>query len=213
MVVKTFCGDWPLGFVTDGLLSECLVDAVSLIPNLFFLLIIVPNCVYKWHTLNRCYGESNHCHGNSDGHLSVRYPGHSLRWMVTMFVVTVQVFQMTEGAIAITMTTGAQLHLVMPHVAAVTVCVLTLVFYDFVERHHLTGYLGVLLLYWGASVGVGVMRVVCLAQAGLHPGHARMALALLLLLLLLLLFALDVYLIARLVSMSVIKKYSCVNCL
>ena len=212
MVVKTFCGDWPLGFVTDRRLSECLVDAVSLIPNLFFLLIIVPNCIYKWHTLNRCHGDSDRCHGNSDGHLSVRYPGHSLRWVVTMFVVTVQVFQMTEGAIAVTMTTGARLHLVTPHIAAVTVCVLTLVFYDFVERHHLTGYLGVLLLYWGASVGVGVMKVVCLAQMGLHPGHARMALALLLLLLLLLLFALDVYLITRLVSISSTQTYSCVIC-
>lgn len=195
MNIEAFCDQWPLGLLTDGRLSECLVDALSLVSNLLFLLIIVPNCLYKWHTLKRC-------HGNDNLQWSARYPGHSLRWTVTICVVTVQVFQLVEGVIAVTKATGVHLHLYLPHVAAVTVCVLTLVFYDFVERHHLTGFLGVLLLYWGTTLGLTVMRVASLWQTGLHVAHARMALTVLLLLGSLVLFALDVYLITHLVSMS-----------
>ena len=192
MRVETFCGHWPLGDLSTGHMS--LVDSVSIVLNVLFLFVIGANCLYKWCTLKRSRSDYTM-------QLSARYPGHGLRWVLTTCAIVTQVFQLAEGVIAATVGTGVQLHLFLPHVIAVTVCAMTLVFYDFVERYRLTGYLGALLLYWGAMGGVTTMSVTCLMQAGLHVGHARMALTLLFLLFALLLFALDVYVAVQLVSM------------
>ena len=191
MRVKTFCGHWSLGVLSTGHLS--LVDSVSIILNVLFLIVIGANCLYKWRTLK-------HYRGDYTVQSSARYPGHGLRWVLTACAITTQVFQLAEGIIAATIATGVRLHLFLPHVVAVMVCAATLVFYDFVERYRLTGYLGALLLYWGTVGGVTAMRVTCLMRAELHVWHARMALTLLFLFFILLLFALDVYVAVQLVS-------------
>lgn len=148
--------------------SECVADiTVSLVPTVF-MAAVVPCSLVKWWKFR-----GDHSNKRS----WVRYPGHTVRWLVTVSLIYFQILDFTEGIISgIVSNRLFYLQLYVPSSLSILASILTLVFYDFSESFNLPKLMLLSLGYWTFTVVAKCVKLSALYGNSLAIGTARVTL-------------------------------------
>ncbi len=120
--------------------SECTADFLELVASSVFVFSSLLFVVIIWC---RVTGE----HRNK--RLWVRFPGHSLRWILTMCLISVQVLEVTEGLLSVLLhNNDIYLHFFVPCLLSTLASVVSLLVYDVGEVHNSPKVLVLSLIYW-----------------------------------------------------------------
>ena len=132
----------------------------------------------------------------------MRFPGHSLRWLLSFTAIYIQILEVTEAVLSGTMYQGVKLHLYLPHVMAFICTISTLAFYDFTETHNIPCYLFALFIYWTLSFLFKILKLSVLVGVGVGFGQSRFVLVLVGLTVYGALVVLDIYVLYQLRYLS-----------
>ena len=158
-----FCGtnsfytDDSLGWFSDVRNNTCLVDGLVTIPHAAFLLLsslilLVLGCFTSYRRVHTKY--------------LLVYPGHSLRWLVSVLLLVIVLASIGEG-IMTDQTYQAwrqptQPHLYIHAIVAFVAVGISLVYYHHMELWQLPAMSVLLLAYWLLSLGAEVLRLLSL---------------------------------------------------
>uniref|UniRef100_A0A8C1V3Y0 ATP-binding cassette, sub-family C (CFTR/MRP), member 8b n=1 Tax=Cyprinus carpio TaxID=7962 RepID=A0A8C1V3Y0_CYPCA len=136
----SFCGsDNSSAYKVDnGLLNNgCFLDALGLVPHVFLLFSTFPILFIGWGSQS----SKVHIHHSTWLH----FPGHNLRWLLTVVLLFVLVCEIAEG---IVFNQSRHLHLYMPAGLGMLAAITSIVYYHNIETSNFPKLLIALLIYW-----------------------------------------------------------------
>uniref|UniRef100_A0A8C1V7Y3 ATP-binding cassette, sub-family C (CFTR/MRP), member 8b n=1 Tax=Cyprinus carpio TaxID=7962 RepID=A0A8C1V7Y3_CYPCA len=121
-----------------GLLNNgCFLDALGLVPHVFLLFSTFPILFIGWGSQS----SKVHIHHSTWLH----FPGHNLRWLLTVVLLFVLVCEIAEG---IVFNQSRHLHLYMPAGLGMLAAITSIVYYHNIETSNFPKLLIALLIYW-----------------------------------------------------------------
>ncbi|GAB1608174.1 ATP-binding cassette sub-family C member 9-like isoform X4 [Argonauta hians] len=150
-----FCGSRldALSVANGVLQNDCFIDVLNIIPHCIFLLFSVPILII-W---------SKSVIGTKKVKTWVHFRVHAFRWVVTMFLIAVNIMEIAEG-----LTSDAHdpdsvnYHVFIPPCAALIGSVMSITYYHNVEIWNSPGFLLILLGYWSAAFVLRVFKLISL---------------------------------------------------
>ena len=180
------------------LANECFLDGLALQPHILFMLVSVPILI-AWN--------KSHI-GSIDPKTWVHFPGHDVRWILTLLLAITNILEIGEGIISNTLYQGTHLHLFIPHVLALLGAVASIVYYHNVEMWNSPRFLVLLDLYWCFSIAVKALKLVHLLDRGLSVQHVRFNLTVTVLVIYICLLINELYVFTQLVSTTIYRVCS-----
>ena len=185
----------------DGFLNPCIVDIVYFLPHVLFMTIMFLCLFIKW-----LHSRKTKRKDEQPSKQWVRYPGHSLRWILTFALIYAQILEATEGVLSELKYQGIHLHLYIPHLGAVFGAICSLIFYNVCENHNVPQFLIVSFLYWTITLVAKVIRMLSLLDNGLESHNARIILSWISLSIVALLVLIEIYVMKSEVR-NIVKIY------
>ncbi|KTF73238.1 hypothetical protein cypCar_00047034 [Cyprinus carpio] len=139
----SFCGsDNSSAYKVDnGLLNNgCFLDALGLVPHVFLLFSTFPILFIGWGSQS----SKVHIHHSTWLH----FPGHNLRWLLTVVLLFVLVCEIAEGIVSDGFNQSRHLHLYMPAGLGMLAAITSIVYYHNIETSNFPKLLIALLIYW-----------------------------------------------------------------
>uniref|UniRef100_A0A8C2EAQ9 ATP-binding cassette, sub-family C (CFTR/MRP), member 8b n=1 Tax=Cyprinus carpio TaxID=7962 RepID=A0A8C2EAQ9_CYPCA len=127
--------------VDNGLLNNgCFLDALGLVPHVFLLFSTFPILFIGWGSQS----SKVHIHHSTWLH----FPGHNLRWLLTVVLLFVLVCEIAEGIVSDGFNQSRHLHLYMPAGLGMLAAITSIVYYHNIETSNFPKLLIALLIYW-----------------------------------------------------------------
>uniref|UniRef100_A0A8C1V7F9 ATP-binding cassette, sub-family C (CFTR/MRP), member 8b n=1 Tax=Cyprinus carpio TaxID=7962 RepID=A0A8C1V7F9_CYPCA len=124
-----------------GLLNNgCFLDALGLVPHVFLLFSTFPILFIGWGSQS----SKVHIHHSTWLH----FPGHNLRWLLTVVLLFVLVCEIAEGIVSDGFNQSRHLHLYMPAGLGMLAAITSIVYYHNIETSNFPKLLIALLIYW-----------------------------------------------------------------
>ncbi|XP_038066901.1 ATP-binding cassette sub-family C member 9-like [Patiria miniata] len=156
----------PLDWYDDVRNNTCFVDGLVTIPHATFLLLsslilLVLGCCTSYRRVHTKY--------------LLVYPGHSLRWLVSVLLLVLIVASIGEGIMTDETYQAwkqpTQPHLYIHSIVAFVAVGISLVYYHHMELWQVPAMSGVLLVYWLFSLSNEVLRMLSLEYQGYIDVH------------------------------------------
>ena len=137
--------------------NTCLIDGLVTIPHAAFLLLaslilLVLGCFSSYRRVHTKY--------------LLVYPGHSLRWLVSILLLVIILASIGEGIMTDETYQAwkqpTQPHLYIHGIVAFVAVVISLVYYHHMELWQISAMSEVLLVYWVFSLGAEILRMLSL---------------------------------------------------
>ncbi|CAH1801693.1 unnamed protein product [Owenia fusiformis] len=166
-----FCGEIPgidpnstnITLSVSPLENECFIDMLSIIPHSLLLVISIPILIV-WNKSH---------YGSIPVQSWVHFPGHNIRYILTIALIVMNLFELAEGVLSDSMYQGLHLHLYVPHCVSVAASIMTLVYYHNVEMWNSPRFLLLTLLYWMSALTIKCLKVFCLFKKNLGIVNLR----------------------------------------
>ncbi len=172
------------------LANECFVDGLYMQPHIVFTIISIPILI-AWNKSH---------YGSMKAKSWVHFPGHDIRWILTILLGMVNILEIGEGIISNTLYQGTHLHLYIPHIIALTGTVASIIFYHNTEMWNSPRFLILLDLYWAFAIGTKTLKLIHLMDRDVLMEYMRFNLTLVVLIIYACLLLNELYVFARLVS-------------
>ncbi|XP_019616773.1 PREDICTED: ATP-binding cassette sub-family C member 8-like [Branchiostoma belcheri] len=159
-----FCGNQASGYsVANGTLDNmCFVEAIGIIPHVLFLIAALPILLLGYGTVNINHSSWLH------------YPGHSLRWSLTVLLLFFLSCEIAEGLLSDMHSTASYLQLYIPSGVTFVATLVTAVYYHNVEMSNFPKLLLLLLGYWVIAIIMRILKLWNLYVQGLNALHLRL---------------------------------------
>ncbi|XP_078599462.1 ATP-binding cassette sub-family C member 9-like isoform X2 [Branchiostoma floridae x Branchiostoma japonicum] len=159
-----FCGIHASGYsVANGTLDNmCFVEAIGIIPHVLFLIAALPILLLGYGTVNINHSSWLH------------YPGHSLRWSLTVLLLFILSCEIAEGLLSDLHSTASYLQLYIPSGVTFVATLVTAVYYHNVEMSNFPKLLLLLLGYWVIAIIMRILKLWNLYVQGLNAAHLRL---------------------------------------
>ncbi|XP_078680321.1 ATP-binding cassette sub-family C member 9-like isoform X2 [Branchiostoma floridae x Branchiostoma belcheri] len=159
-----FCGNQASGYsVANGTLDNmCFVEAIGIIPHVLFLIAALPILLLGYGTVNINHSSWLH------------YPGHSLRWSLTVLLLFFLSCEIAEGLLSDMQSTASYLQLYIPSGVTFVATLVTAVYYHNVEMSNFPKLLLLLLGYWVIAIIMRILKLWNLYVQGLNALHLRL---------------------------------------
>ncbi|XP_019621129.1 PREDICTED: ATP-binding cassette sub-family C member 9-like [Branchiostoma belcheri] len=144
-----FCGNQASGYsVANGTLDNmCFVEAIGIIPHVLFLIAALPILLLGYGTVNINHSSWLH------------YPGHSLRWSLTVLLLFFLSCEIAEGLLSDMHSTASYLQLYIPSGVTFVATLVTAVYYHNVEMSNFPKLLLLLLGYWVIAIIMRILKL------------------------------------------------------
>eukprot|EP00058_Branchiostoma_floridae_P020303 XP_002605793.1 hypothetical protein BRAFLDRAFT_58591 [Branchiostoma floridae] len=144
-----FCGIHASGYsVANGTLDNmCFVEAIGIIPHVLFLIAALPILLLGYGTVNINHSSWLH------------YPGHSLRWSLTVLLLFILSCEIAEGLLSDLHSTASYLQLYIPSGVTFVATLVTAVYYHNVEMSNFPKLLLLLLGYWVIAIIMRILKL------------------------------------------------------
>lgn len=163
-----FCGDLQyenISSIASSSKSECLVDVINLLLNC--ALIVLCSSILIWYTIMESYLRRRKS--------IIFFQEHSSRWVLTICLVCINLFEFGEGVMVNYYETGEpRLHLIISPSMCLTASVTSIAFYHKVEQWNRPQLLLVLLMYWPLVLICKFSKLICLYQISFTIQHLRL---------------------------------------
>ena len=179
------------------LANECFLDGLTLQPHIIFMLISVPILI-AWNKSH---------YGTINPKTWVHFPGHDVRWILTIILCISNILEIGEGIISNSLYQGTHLHLFIPHIIALLGTVCSIIYYHNVEMWNSPRFLILLDVYWLFSITTKSLKIVHLIDRQLTTQYVRFNLTLLVLIIYICLFINELYVFTQLVSTQCIAHF------
>ena len=192
-MVNAFCGELQnaTSITRDGVLSsECFLDGLSFMPHILFVLVSLPVLI----TWNKSEYGSMHVKS------WVHFPGHNVRWILTVLLFVLNLMEIGEGLISNSLYEGTHLHLFLPQCIGVIGTVVSVLYYHYVELWNSARFLMFLWCYWGFLLITKVLKMVHLLKANVGPAYMRFNFTCVAILLYACFLCIEAYVLYKLVS-------------
>ncbi|XP_038067188.1 ATP-binding cassette sub-family C member 9-like [Patiria miniata] len=144
--------------LVNGHDNTCFVDALDTIPHLVFLLLSVVGLFLGCCIFFR----------KSNSEYLIRFPGHSIRWPVTIILLILLLASLAEGILTdetyIQSLGASRPHLYVPPICALVAISFSLVYYQYMEIWKVSGMAFLLVLYYAAAALGEIGRLINLLE-------------------------------------------------